>query len=71
MAELEAYDPGNPYATTYCYCVAAIYIMQLLLEAYGLPMERTPLPLIVDQGQGTNWLPGFFVDEMNNLKFLL
>ncbi len=70
MAELEAYDPSIIYATTYCSCFAAIsiYIMQRLLEAYGLPMEGTPLPLIVDQGQGTNWVPGFFVDEINNLK---
>ncbi len=42
MTELEAHCPGHPYATTYCF--AAIYIMQLLTEAYGLSMvEGTPL----------------------------
>ena len=62
MTELDAYDPGNSYATTYCF--AAIYIIQLLTEAYKLPKVGTPLIV----GENTNWVPGFFIDEMNNLN---
>lgn len=61
MTELDAYDPGNSYATTYCF--AAIYIIQLLTEAYKLPKVGTPMIV----GENTNWVPGFFVNDMNML----
>jgi len=62
MTELDAYDPGNSYATTYCF--AAIYIIQLLTEAYKLPKEGTPLIV----GESATWVAGFFIDDLNNLN---
>ncbi len=65
MTELEVHCPGNPYATTYCF--AAIYIMQLLTDAYGLSMvEGTPL--LVDQDIRIRAQTGFLVLDSSLTK---
>jgi hypothetical protein len=63
MTELVAFDPGNSYATQSCF--QGNFIFQLLTETYKLPQKGTPL-IVGDTD--ADWAPGFFVNEMNDMK---
>lgn len=60
--ELNAYSPNDSYRTEECF--AGNFIIQLLTETYKLPKEGTPLIV----GDDVDWVPGFFVNEMNDVK---
>lgn len=64
MTELRAYEPNDPYSTEECF--AGNFILQLLTETYRLPKEGTPL--VVGDDVDVDWVPGFFVNEMNDMK---
>ena len=63
MTELVAYNPNDSYETEHCF--QGNFIIQLLTETYKLPKKGTPL--IVGDAD-TDWAPGFFVNEMNDMK---
>lgn len=62
MTELVAKHPDDPYITGVCF--SGNFIIQLLTKTYSLPKKGTPLIV----GKIGDWAPGFFVNEMNDMK---